>query len=141
MSQNQFDDLAVLMAKISHNYAILAQANKLTLNELHVLYHIATLGPCSPSIIGNKWSLPKQTLNSTNNKLVKKGLISFASSTTDRRKKIISLTPAGKEFVKPIIDQINLAEKNASQQLGKSKFNKLIQIMSELQQLLAKNLD
>lgn len=61
---NPFDKLAELVAQLSNIYANVAKQHQLTLNELNFLYSIGRYGAASPSTIGNKWSLPKQTVTS-----------------------------------------------------------------------------
>lgn len=141
MTKNNFDDLATIMAKISHTYADLAKSYNLTLNELHVLYHIDTIGACSPSVISKRWSFPKQTMNSTCSKLIKKDFIVYSQSDTDKRKRVIHLTPAGQDFTQPIVQKINQAERNASKEFGIKNFTNLISNLQKIEQLLDQNIN
>ncbi|MDD2165755.1 hypothetical protein [Glaesserella parasuis] len=59
-----FDKLVELAAQLSSIYASVAKQHQLTLNELHFLYSIGRYGATAPTAIGDKWSLPKQTVTS-----------------------------------------------------------------------------
>lgn len=123
---NPFDKLVELAAKLSGIYAAVAKQHQLTLNELHFLYSIGRYGATSPTAIGDKWSLPKQTVTSVCKQLDKKGFLIFLPDETDKRSKLIDLSESGKHFIDPIIARLTEAELQVSQQFGMEKFEMLL---------------
>lgn len=123
---NPFDKLVELAAKLSGIYAAVAKQHQLTLNELHFLYSIGRYGATSPTAIGDKWSLPKQTVTSVCKQLDQKGFLIFLPDETDKRSKLIDLSESGKHFIDPIIAQLTEAELQVSQQFGLARFEQLL---------------
>ena len=123
---NPFDKLAELVAQLSNIYANVAKQHQLTLNELHFLYSIGRYGATSPSTIGNKWSLPKQTVTSVCKQLDQKGFLIFLADETDKRSKLIDLSDKGKAFIEPIIVQLTETELRVSEQFGLPQFERLL---------------
>ena len=123
---NPFDKLVELAAKLSGIYAVVAKQHQLTLNELHFLYSIGRYGATSPTAIGDKWSLPKQTVTSVCKQLDQKGFLIFLPDEADKRSKLIDLSESGKHFIDPIIVQLTEAELQVSQQFGMVDFEKLL---------------
>ena len=123
---NPFDKLVELAAKLSGIYAAVAKQHQLTLNELHFLYSIGRYGATSPTAIGDKWSLPKQTVTSVCKQLDQKGFLIFLPDETDKRSKLIDLSESGKHFIDPIIARLTEAELQVSQQFGMVDFEKLL---------------
>ncbi len=123
---NPFDKLVELAAKLSGIYAAVAKQHQLTLNELHFLYSIGRYGATSPTAIGDKWSLPKQTVTSVCKQLDQKGFLIFLPDETDKRSKLIDLSESGKHFINPIIARLTEAELQVSQQFGMVDFEKLL---------------
>lgn len=105
-----FDKLAELAAQLSSIYASVAKQHQLTLNELHFLYSIGRHGATSPTAIGDKWSLPKQTVTSVCKQLDQKGFLAFLPDENDKRSKLIALSASGKIFIDPIIARLTEAE-------------------------------
>lgn len=123
---NPFDKLVELAAKLSGIYAAVAKQHQLTLNELHFLYSIGRYGATSPTAIGDKWSLPKQTVTSVCKQLDQKGFLIFMPDANDKRSKLIALSASGKIFIEPIIARLTEAELQVSRQFGMEKFEVLL---------------
>lgn len=121
-----FDKLVELAAQLSSIYANVAKQHQLTLNELHFLYSIGRYGATSPTAIGDKWSLPKQTVTSVCKQLDQKGFLIFMPDANDKRSKLIALSASGKVFIEPIIARLTEAELQVSQQFGMEKFEVLL---------------
>ncbi|WP_288061837.1 MarR family winged helix-turn-helix transcriptional regulator [Rodentibacter caecimuris] len=129
----QFDKLSDLSAKLSSLYANWAKQRGITLNELHFLYHIGRNGTSSPTAIGERWSLPKQTVTSICKQLDSKGYLQFITDEKDKRSKQIGLTEQGKMFIEPIISEITQIEWQTEQQYSSEK---LTALLTEVEQLL-----
>ncbi|WP_373101168.1 MULTISPECIES: MarR family winged helix-turn-helix transcriptional regulator [Pasteurellaceae] len=137
---NPFDKLAELAAQLSDIYAGVAKQHNLTLNELHFLYAVGRSGVVSPSAIGDKWSLPKQTVTSVCKQLDRKGFLQFESNEQDKRGKQIRLTASGEAFVRPLIDALTQAELQVSAQFGEEKFAALLRHFEQLLQIFSQRL-
>lgn len=131
--QTQFDKLSDLSARLSSLYANWAKQKGITLNELHFLYHIGRNGTSSPTSIGERWSLPKQTVTSICKQLDNKGYLQFISDEKDKRSKQIGLTEQGKVFIEPIISEITQIEWQTEQQYSPKK---LTALLAEIEHLL-----
>lgn len=129
----QFDKLADLSAKLSSLYSEWAKKRSITLNELHFLYHIARKGASSPSEIGDRWSLPKQTVTSVCKQLDSKGYLQFVSDEKDKRSKLIGLTKKGKQFIDPIILELTQIEWQTELQYSSKE---LTILLTEVERLL-----
>ncbi|OBW91758.1 MarR family winged helix-turn-helix transcriptional regulator [Gallibacterium salpingitidis] len=137
---NYFDQLSELTAQFEQIYANWAKEYNLTLNELRFLYHIGRNQQTTPSEIGNKWALPKQTVTSLCKQLDKKGFLVFLPDEQDKRGKVIKLTPLGLSFTLPLIEQITEIEHQTSLEFGEENIQQIILLFSHLQNLFAKNL-
>lgn len=129
----QFDKLADLSAKLAFLYTEWAKQYQITLNELHFLYHIARNGQSSPSAIGDRWSLSKQTVTSVCKQLDKKGYLQFVADEKDKRSKLIGLTAQGRAFIDPIVAELTQIEWQTEQEYSSEK---LTALLSEVEQLL-----
>lgn len=137
---NYFDKLSELTAQFEQIYASWAKEHHLTLNELRFLYHIGRYQQATPSEIGNKWALPKQTVTSLCKQLDKKGFLIFSPDEQDKRGKVIKLTPLGLSFTLPLIEQITEIEQQTSLEFGEEKIQQIILLFNDLQHIFAKNL-
>ncbi|TDQ59800.1 DNA-binding MarR family transcriptional regulator [Mesocricetibacter intestinalis] len=133
---NPLDKLSSLSAQLSQIYAQWAKQYNLTLNELRFLYHINAQGSCSPSEIGDKWSLPKQTVTSVCKQLSQKGFLRFSPDHKDKRAKRIELTPAGLAFTQPMIENLIRLEYQASADFDQEKITLLLTEIERWQAML-----
>jgi DNA-binding MarR family transcriptional regulator len=109
--KNYFDDLAQLIAEFSQVYARYAQEHRLNFNELHFLYYIYNHdNQAHANEISKRWSIPKQTINSMINKFRDAAVLAVTKDPTDGRKRLLSLTPRGKELVRPLVDELTASE-------------------------------
>lgn len=137
---NYFDSLAELTARFSQIYSHYAKDYELTLNELRFLYHLGVHGETTPTEIGTKWALPKQTVTSLCKQLDNKGYLEFAPDENDKRGKIIRLSPKGAEITHLFSSRITNVEIQTANDFGIEKFQLLNRYFGDLQQLLIRNL-
>ncbi|OUC19679.1 MarR family transcriptional regulator [Neisseria meningitidis] len=76
----------------------------LNYNLFAVLYTLATEGSRTQKHIGEKWSLPKQTVSGVCKTLAGQGLIEWQESEQDRRERLLSLTEKGKAHAAPLTE-------------------------------------
>ncbi|ABR74113.1 MarR family transcriptional regulator [Actinobacillus succinogenes] len=137
---NYFDSLAELTAQFSQIYSHYAKEYGLTLNELRFLYHLGVHGQTTPTEIGTKWALPKQTVTSLCKQLDRKGYLAFTPDEKDKRGKIIRLSAEGTEITHLFSSKIINIEMQTASDFGSEKFQLLNQYFAELQQLFIRNL-
>ena len=110
-------------------YTSYAKAHGLTTNELFVL-DILWFAPdgCLQSDICQRMSATKQTISAIVKKFLKQGYVSLTESQTDRRHKIISLTPKGQAYAERIIVPAANAELDAMAVLSEQDAAELIRL-------------
>lgn len=138
--ENRFDDLAQLIADFSQLYADYAKKYNLNFNELHFLYYIARTADAHPNDISKRWSIPKQTINSMIKKFHQADIIEVRKDHRDGRKKILTLTTAGRDYVTPLIDNLTAAEL-AAQQDNPADFDHLLHAFSQIKKNFAARLN
>lgn len=139
LMKNRFDDLAQLIAEFSQIYADYAKEYGLNFNELHFLYYIGRNKNAHPNDISQRWSIPKQTINSMIKKFQQADIITVNKDPHDGRKKILTLTATGREFILPLIDDLTAAELTAQEEDPKS-FDNLLQTFAQIKQSFAARL-
>lgn len=138
--QNKFDQLALIIANFTKIYAQFAQQKNLSYNELHFFYYLAQHKQATPKDISQTWSIPKQTINSICTKFSKLGYLNIKTDDQDKRKKILSLTSTGKDFIQPVVNQISKAEISVQEKFSIKQFDKFLndfeKLTTELNHLL-----
>lgn len=138
--ENFYDQIAQEIASFTAIYSSFAKKHDLSYNDLHFLYFIATQKQAKAKDISNRWSIPKQTVNSMRRKFIKEGVIAIRTDQTDQRQRILTLTEKGKAFMDPVIKKLNGAEKGASSSINKKDFANFIAQFEQIRAALAKNL-
>ncbi len=107
----------------------LCKAHGLTTNELFVLDILwFTPAGCLQSDICQRMSATKQTFSAIVKKFLKQGYVSLTESQTDRRHKIITLTPKGQVYTERIIVPAANAELDAMAVLSEQDVAELIRL-------------
>jgi MarR family 2-MHQ and catechol resistance regulon transcriptional repressor len=70
--------------------------------DFRILEALLNKGPLPVNTIGPKVHLTPGSISVAIDRLLKRGLVSRVESTADRRVRIVSLTPKGKELIAPI---------------------------------------
>lgn len=117
-------------------YGKCANEENLNLIENPILYSLLIFKNLTQKDIVEEYALPKQTVNNIIKRFELDGIVRLESSITDKRKKIIVLTPRGEEYInerlKPMID----AENRAAKLMGEEKLVKLNELLIELNDCL-----
>ena len=112
-------------------------APELNTAEFGVLNHFVRLGDGkTPSWLAKAFQVTKPSMTATIGKLERKGFVSVTPSPTDRREKMITLTPDGRAAhgralagVEPMLDQI-------AEVFGADRLTALLPVLSELRAYL-----
>ncbi len=79
-----------------------------------------------PAILADDTHMLRQTINAVLNDLQSRGYISRDSHGTDRRRKVIHLTPTGRVFAQTVLEVISLAEQEAASVLSDEEQQRLL---------------
>ena len=91
---------------------------------------------CTQKHICDKTALPKQTVSFLLSGLEKKGYIHRKQNDSDRRGKLVALTPAGEQFAFPLLDELATAEENAYENLTEQQRRAITDGMTSLVEAL-----
>ncbi len=96
-----------------------AKKQGLSSNSVLVLYSLYELKEnCTQKSISQKWSIPKQTINTILKEFSANGYIELLADKEDKRNKLITLTPKGKTYASEIIEALHKRELFAMNQMG-----------------------
>lgn len=99
-----------------------AKTKNLTSNSLMILYMIYQYPEdCTQHFICHRLSLAKQTVNSVLRGLEQKGYIQKATSTQDKRIKLLSFTEAGIAYAEPLLQEMFQLEELALSRLSEQE--------------------
>jgi MarR family transcriptional regulator, 2-MHQ and catechol-resistance regulon repressor len=70
--------------------------------DFRILEALLNIGPLPVNTIGPKVYLTPGSISVAIDRLLKRGLVSRVESTEDRRVRVVSLTPKGKELITPV---------------------------------------
>ncbi|MCQ4765613.1 MarR family winged helix-turn-helix transcriptional regulator, partial [Cloacibacillus evryensis] len=83
---------------------------------LHSLYY--ELGCSTQKMICDKWLFTKQTVNSILKDFERRGLIEFSTLDSDRRNKLVRLTPAGDDLAGSLIPELSRLVRFVMEKMG-----------------------
>ncbi len=96
-----------------------AKKRGLSSNSVLVLYSLYELKEnCTQKSISQKWSIPKQTINTILKEFSANGYIELLTDKEDKRNKLITLTPKGRTYAGEIIEALHKRELFAMNQMG-----------------------
>ncbi len=97
--------------EINKIYYVWAKKHNISQKALFVLYEILnSKGTCTQTLICEHTSYQKQTVSQILNSLGKQGLIKREVNRTDKRNRIITLTPEGEVYAKSLMEELKATE-------------------------------
>jgi len=125
------NDVESALCKINYGYSL--WANKKGLDPFRLDIYDALLHMDNPTqkMIGEKYYLPKQTVNNVINDLAREKKISFMPNPKDKREKIILLTDKGRSYLEECILPGDSLNKNILKTLGKEKVEQLYTLLNQ----------
>lgn len=105
-----------------------------------VLYALAISDLHTQKDIAQSYEMPKQTINNIILSLQKQGFVEVQTSHTDKREKLIALTPSGKIYAQDFIAKYTDFEQKVYEKLGAQKLQKLIEIFSDYERAFSEML-
>lgn len=113
----QLNEYNALFREMDFLYGEFARTSGLPEAAFWVLYTVREVGPCTQTMIYQRWAMGKQTINNEVKKLAAMGLLSLTISEKDRRTKLLSLTEKGLHFVRLHIDIVFKVEEKVFEEL------------------------
>lgn len=104
-------------------------------NHFAVLYSLMDKGECTQKFICDEWFLPKQTVFNICKEYKEKGLIEFSESETDKRAKVMRLTPDGKAYAEPIWTATEQFTQKIFAAFGDKKTKQLFGLLAEFSEV------
>lgn len=105
-----------------------------------VLHALAISDLHAQKDIAQSYEMPKQTINNIILSLQKQGFVEVQTSPTDKREKLIALTPSGKIYAQDFIAKYTDFEQKVYEKLGAQKLQKLIEIFSDYERAFSEML-
>lgn len=122
-------------------YRVVAANAGLTEAAYRILYAVCeSKETWSQSDICREWNYPKQTVNSSVNKLLKQGLIMLSADVNSKNRKIILLTESGKVFCEKWIHPVIEADIKSLEIFTENELNIIIEILKKQYDSLKENL-
>lgn len=140
ITHTQIHDFNKLYYKTLGLYARLDNALGINGFLYKVLYALAISDLHTQKDIAQSYEMPKQTINNIISSLQKQGFIEVQTSPTDKREKLIALTPSGKIYAQDFIAKYTDFEQKVYEKLGAQKLQKLIEIFSDYERAFSKML-
>ena len=103
-----------------------AEGMGVTYHELLALTTPAGAGACTPKMIAEQWSLPKQTVHSDLRSFMKRGWVVLAALREDGRGRRILLTEEGNGALVRIIGALDRRERAVLRRFGEENARRLI---------------
>ena len=103
-----------------------AKEHGLSSNSALVLYSLyESKEACTQKSISQKWSIPKQTVNTILKDFIEKGYIELFAAEEDKRNKLLKLTSSGKTYAGKIIEALHEKELFVIKTMGLSNVAKM----------------
>ncbi|MDO4381315.1 MAG: MarR family transcriptional regulator [Clostridia bacterium] len=103
-----------------------AKENGLSSNSVLILYSLYEEGEeCTQKTISQKWSIPKQTVNTILKDFTEKGYIELYASCGDKRSKLLKLTQSGRMFAAKVIEALHEKELFVIEKMGVENVKKM----------------
>ena len=131
------DQLSDILNNIFMLYDRWAKDRGLNSNVFCILYALYPERSSSQSDICNYWNIAKQTVSTLSNELLDQGLLHIETDSSNRRRKLMRLTEAGRDYARPFIEPLQRAEAEAFASLGEERGQLLIAGFSQFQEAFA----
>ncbi len=133
------DDFVLLMREINKNISINSRiygefATRMKFNSIEtpILYSLLIFKNITQNDIVNEYLLPKQTVNNVIKKFESIGIVTLKQDEFDKRKKIITLTDKGVDYINKQLAPMLDVENKAAKMLGCDKLSNVINSLKEL---------
>jgi DNA-binding MarR family transcriptional regulator len=148
-ADSQRDQTRVLLAKLFETwrncdsaYLKLVRQWGISLNTVWALEYISKHPEgVEPAVLADDTHMLRQTITVVLNDLEGRGYLTRGFHATDRRRKIIRLTPVGVTFARRVLDTISKAEIEASANLNQEEQEMLLALSTRFCSAFARHVD
>ena len=135
----QLNKYYAVWQEYNYVYEEWAKARGLSVNSLLVLCAIHDGGDdCTQKKIGQRWMIPKQTVNMILKEFERKGLVELLPMQEDKRNKRIQFTAKGNEYADTIISSLRKVELFVIEEMGTERIKQLNDNMALFVELFSK---
>lgn len=128
-------------AEITELYEQWAKQKGIQYSHFLVLYALVENDNITQKQISERTHLIKQTVNVIIQSFQKKGYITLAQDTDNRKEKRIFLTDEGKVFAHSIIDEILTLEEKVAEQMGSQALQQMANVTELFKETLQKEMN
>lgn len=108
------------------------EASGLCMSDFTTLEVLLHKGPLPVNVIGEKIQLTSGSITTAVDRLEKKGLVERQASETDRRIRLVHLTPAGRTLIESVFEAHQQALQTATSGLKPDEKQQLIELLKKL---------
>lgn len=126
MVRQQMKELCSCLCRQDELYATLARRHGMSFHTALTLYALDQDGGCTQKQIAENWMIPKQTVNTVVKDLERRGYVSLRAG-RDQKEKLVDLTPAGRAFAAPCLQEIYELEDRAVDAMGQERFREMVE--------------
>ncbi len=130
----------IMIQDLNCTYELYARKMGVNNTAMYIFYLIYVNDYISQRQICDFTKYPKQTVNTVVMAYQRDGYIEMVEDSTDRRRKILHLTPKGMEFCEQVLPPIINAEKRAFDHFSKDKQHRLMTLFGEYNQVFQEEL-
>ena len=134
---NHLDQLGTRISLIDSAFDQWIKQQNLNYNSFAVLYTLANEGSCTQKHIGEEWCLLKQTVSGVSKVLAEQGLLQWQEGAEDKRERLLSLTDKGKEYVDPLLQNMQSFNDKVFTAFGEKRAARLFADLDVLAELMA----
>lgn len=135
--KSTFSQMGNQESRFDSLYRRAAASFGLTQCEMWIYYFLLLApGEVTQYTVSSQMAFPKQTVNSAVARLATAGMVQLRQDLHDRKRKTLSLTPAGLGFAQKTVQRLVDAELSAAQHFGSEKLMLLNTLRKEYYELL-----
>lgn len=140
MRNEMVNSLNKALGKINGSYQKWYQENNQNsyfIDTLNALYHEPDL---SQKEISSNYMIPPQTVNNAIKVLEKKKYIELLPCKNDKRRKKIKFSTEGEKYLKAMIEPLNTLDNKIAEDMGRERYQLLIELLEQYGDILDKNI-
>ena len=124
--RQQMEIVNTCNCRITELYGEWAKQHGTSYHAMMTLYALNQNRKCTQKQIAEEWLLPKQTVNTVVKDLERRGYVSLRAG-RDQKEKLVDLTPAGRAFAAPCLQEIYELEDRAVDAMGQERFREMVE--------------
>ena len=123
------NDLCSVMSRGNALYAFWAEKNGISYNMFSVVYALTLESGIPQRSIVMRYGIPKQSVNTAVRELKQKGLVVLEPSEEDKRKHLVVLTEAGRDYARELLEPLKQIEDKVYRIIGAERFSEAVETL------------